>query len=317
MDFNYHFSHARTALKYGLKHLGIKPNDNILLPDYICDVLLHPLNQLGIKYKYYPINDDLNPNWDELENIVDEETKALLMVHYFGQPQHIEKFINFCKKHKLLLIEDNAHGHGGSYNGIRLGLFGDCGISSPSKTLRTKSGGILCLKDSKSFKQPQLTPYHVSYRNRINKTIKTPYSVLKNIFNKIVKTRPKYEDPKAFRESPILDYCMDPLSKKTIEETDWIELRRSRQEVYWKWHCFALENNLTPVYSKLYPDANPWCYAAYTKNQPESIKWFEWGWENNKHVFPWPSLPEEVVSDNGLALDRWSRMVCFSTHDIP
>jgi perosamine synthetase len=317
LELIYHFSHSRTALKYGLQHLDIKPNDYVLLPDYICDVVLHPLNQLGIKYKYYPINDDLSPKWEKLEKVVDYSTKAVLMVHYFGQPQDIELFQQFSKKHNLMLIEDNAHGHGGSYNGKRLGLFGDCGISSPSKILRTDSGGLLWLNDYKPLNQPQLTPYHVSFRNRIKKIIPTPYPALKNSLKKILKTRPKFEDPTAFRESPISDYTIDKFSKEIIEHTDWSALRKTHQSAYYKWQNFALKNNLTPVFSKLHPEANPWCYPAYTNDQQESIKWFDWGWENNKHVFSWPSLPEDVVTDNGLALDRWSRMVCFSTRDIP
>ena len=63
----YYFSHGRTALKYGLLSLGLKPGDEILIPDYICDVVLHPLKSLGLKYQFYPVLDDLSPNWDELE----------------------------------------------------------------------------------------------------------------------------------------------------------------------------------------------------------------------------------------------------------
>ena len=138
-----------------------------MLPDYICDVVIHPLDQLGIKYKYYPINDDLTPKWDELGNRVDETTKALLMVHYFGQPQDIEKFQNFCKEHNLMLIEDNAHGHGGKYNDHLLGTFGDIGISSPRKILNMYSGGCLWLKDNKLKTLSNLLPYPVSTQQRI------------------------------------------------------------------------------------------------------------------------------------------------------
>ena len=52
-----------------------------------------------------------------------------MMVHYFGQPQQIELFKSFCIDHNLFLIEDNAHGFGGKYNGKDLGTFGDIGIS--------------------------------------------------------------------------------------------------------------------------------------------------------------------------------------------
>ena len=311
MNYHYYFSHARTALKYGLQHLSINPNDYVLLPDYICDVVLHPMAQLGIKYKYYPINDDLNPNWDELENIVDEETKALLMVHYFGQPQHIEKFQNFCKKHKLLLIEDNAHGHGGSYNGKQLGTFGDFGISSPRKGLNILSGGMLWLNDKKLNIQPDLSPYYISFNSQIKRSIGDSYPSLKYFLKKILKNRPKFEDPTAFRETPISDYTIDKSSKNTIDETNYGKLRRSRQSAYNKWQAFAIENRLTPVYSNLHPEAIPWCFPAYAQNEKDTIMWFDWGWNNNEHIFSWPSLPEDVLSKNGESLNRWKKIICF------
>ena len=55
---NYYFSHARTALKYILLNI-IKKNQSVLLPNYICDSVLHPIYQLDIKYSYYKINHQL------------------------------------------------------------------------------------------------------------------------------------------------------------------------------------------------------------------------------------------------------------------
>ena len=46
--------------------------------------------------------------------MIDSNIKAIMMVHYFGQPQDIKKFQTLCNKHKILLIEDNAHGFGGT-----------------------------------------------------------------------------------------------------------------------------------------------------------------------------------------------------------
>ena len=121
----YYFSHARTAFKFGIQHLGIKKGDCILIPDYICDVILHPLNQLGIEYKYYFLEDDLSFNCDQLENLLDVKTKLYFLSTIFGQPQDIKNLQNFCKNHDLFLIEDNSHGYGGAYSGKDLGTFGD------------------------------------------------------------------------------------------------------------------------------------------------------------------------------------------------
>ena len=273
-------------------------------------MVLHPLIQQGLQHRYYPIDDDLNPKWDELEPLVDNHTKAIMMVHYFGQPQDISAFQSFSNQHSLFLIEDNAHGHGGMFNGKLLGTFGDIGFSSPRKILNTFSGGVLWLNNRVLESRLNLSAYPVSLGKHIKRII-NPNSSLKIKLKKLLINRPSDEDPNAFRESVILDYAIDKWSKDIIDKTDWIKLRNSRQEVYHKWQDFALDNNLTSVFKKLHPETNPWCFPAYVQNHKEAIRWFDWGWKNNQHVFSWPSLPEDVVVRNGESLNRWKRLVCF------
>ena len=57
------FSHARTAFKYGLKNFNIIENDEILIPKYICESIIHPLETLKIKPIYYKVKLDLSPDW--------------------------------------------------------------------------------------------------------------------------------------------------------------------------------------------------------------------------------------------------------------
>ena len=274
-------------------------------------MVLHPLAQLGLRHRYYSVNDGFIPNWDELENLVDERTKAIMMVHYFGQPQDIVSFQAFCERHKILLIEDNAHGHGGNFNGQLLGTFGDLGISSPRKILHTPSGGILWLRDKKFNIQSDFSPYPFSIGQRIKRGLFNFYPALKNSIKKTLKNRPQYEDPRAFREPIIPDYAIEKRSAGIIEQTDWNELRKSRQEGYHKWQNFALDNDLSPVFENLHPEANPWCFPAYARNHEEAIKWFDWGWENDEYVFSWPSLPEDVLFKNSESYTRWKKLICF------
>ena len=179
------------------------------------------------------------------------------------------------------MIEDNAHGHGGKVNGQLLGTFGDLGISSPRKTLKTFSGGVLWLKDRVFLPTTNLSTYPVSMVQRIKRSLLDPYPEQKNLIKKALKNRPQYEDPRALRESVILDYVIDKWTKNIIEQTDWNQLLKSRQEVFQKWQGFALNNGLTPVFKKLQMEANPWCFPAYVKDQKEAIKWFDWGWDND------------------------------------
>ena len=57
---------ARTALKIILSEIKFDSNEILLLPNFICDVVLHPINDLKIKYLYYDIKENLEPDWDNL-----------------------------------------------------------------------------------------------------------------------------------------------------------------------------------------------------------------------------------------------------------
>jgi len=295
--------------------LGIKRDDYILLPDYICEVLLHPLDQLKIKYRYYSIKDDLTPNWIELQNSLCNKTKAIIMVHYFGQPQNINFFKRFCVKNNLKLIEDNAHGYGGIYEENFLGTFGDIGISSPRKSMNIISGGILWTKQSSLNLNSNLPSYPISTFENIKMRFKTA-NLVKNHSRKFLK-RPMYEDPKAFFENQISDYKIDKKSRIILNETNILALRNKHQNSYKKWENFASENNLVPVFRYLHPGANPWCFPAYAKDKKEVIKWLNWGWENNKVVFSWPTLPKKFIYSKSEVLNRWEKLICFSTSSPP
>ena len=307
----YFFSHGRTALKFGLKQLGFKSEEEILIPDFICDVVVNTLKTSGIKYKYYYINDKLEPDWGSLTSLINKNSRGILMVHYFGQPQDIKRFKSFCKKFNLLLIEDNAHGYGGSINDRFLGTFGDCSIGSPRKTMNVASGGVLFFKEKNKISMEKIPIYKPKFTKKIMIKTFNNFPSIKAFVRKKIKSRPKFEDPSFFREPDILDYQIDEWSEKIIINKDLKELRINRNEKYKYWENFALKNGLNPLYEKLQPNLNPWCFPAYTKNHFESIEWFKWGWEKNINIFSWPNLPEEILNKNDHCIKRWEKLVCF------
>ena len=81
------FSHARVALKWGLRELGLKSGDVVLVPEYNCDVVLQPLSQLDLRYRFYGVDEQFRPNLRSLQELSTVRARALLMVHYSGQAQ--------------------------------------------------------------------------------------------------------------------------------------------------------------------------------------------------------------------------------------
>jgi len=213
-----YFAHARTALKYGMMTVGLKRGDRILVPDYICQALLHPIKALGLEVVYYPIDDVFEPQWDDLELMVcDLDCRAIVMVHYFGQPQDIDRYKNFCTAHDLLLIEDNAHGFGGTVQGKALGTFGDLGISSPRKILHTTSGGILFINGEEQS-PPALPVYHMSLGERLLRKSFGQWPKLKIGALLLTRRLPNFTVPSAFHEPVVQDTVADECSAKVISE---------------------------------------------------------------------------------------------------
>ena len=98
--------------------------------------------------------------------------------------------------------------------------------------------------------------------------------------------------------------------------TDWIKERSLRQKNYHKWKEFCMNHNLEPAYDSINSESNPWCYPAYAKNHQDAIKWYKWGWDKEKFIFSWPTLPKEVLNKKSESLERWKKLICFSTKNF-
>lgn len=139
------FSCARHAFAESLTSLNIKNNEFILLPDFICRDLLSSINEISINYKFYSVNKNLEPN----ELPVDNKIKAVLVVNYFGFPQDLDKFNDYCRHNRCILIEDNAHGYlSRDVMGVELGKRTDIGFTSFRKTLPVFNGAALYINNN-------------------------------------------------------------------------------------------------------------------------------------------------------------------------
>lgn len=254
-----------------------------------------------------------------LESIAKRSTcQALIMVHYFGQPQDIEQFRIFCSRHNLLLVEDNAHGYGGLLTGRPLGSFGDIGISSPRKILGTPSGGVLhCANAISSEFAQSLKPFQWYLPLPFLKTILHSMPRVRRIVKKWADRNKNWNDPRLYREPVQTDYGIDWLSHRRIISTDWQAVAAQRRKSWAAWAHFARSKGLHPIFPVVHPESCPWAMPAYANNLVERNSWLAWGTKNGVSLFPWPSLPEEVILFDGDALARWKTLVCFPLNSTP
>lgn len=308
-------SHGRVALKFGLQHLKLQVTDNILIPDFICDSVLQPMIDLDVGYSFYSLHEDLTPDWKSVKEQLTPHTKAILMVHYFGFPQNIDDFQNFCQEYGLLLIEDNAHGFGGLFNGRELGTFGNIGINSPRKTLGLFSGGQLLLNsrhDPEINKIVKLLPRFSLSKSQVwvSKMLNWNYFIKSNT-RFFFKKQPRYWNPYEFTDDRVLDCRIDSLSEKKLHTIDFEDIAKKRRTLYLIWEKFAVEKGMTPVFRKLNDGIIPLVFPAYVLDATKRRGWFNWGWKNRYNVHSWPTLPELVIQENRPGFALWSKLICF------
>lgn len=316
---NLFVARARTALKIALLTTDLQAGGKVLLPNIICDVVLDPILQTNLIPVYYPVTQALTPDWSKLESIVSESAcRALIMIHYFGQPQNIEQFQTFCLRHDLLLIEDNAHGYGGYHQGKLLGTFGDIGIGSPRKILGTPSGGVLYGASAASSKFIQrMKPFPACQPMQISKIILHFMPPLRRVVKKLTSSNKVWNNPRLFRESVQPDHGVDWVSKWCITSADWQAIAKKRRKSWSAWDHFARSNGLRPVFTEVHPESCPWAMPVYANDLVERNLWLVWGAKNGIPLFPWPSLPEEIILLDGDALVRWKNLICFPLDSNP
>lgn len=145
-------TNGTVTLYIALAALGIGLGDEVLVPDFTMIASANSVILAGAK----PILIDINPNnlcvdLSLAQKAINKRTKALMYVSLDGRCGDMDEIVEFCKKHKLYLIEDAAQSLGSLWRGKHLGTFGEIGSFSFSqhKVITTGQGGALVTDSSK------------------------------------------------------------------------------------------------------------------------------------------------------------------------
>lgn len=314
------FSLARTALMVGLQTLGAKPRQKILVPSFCCDVIYHPLIELGLEVVNYDVQENLTPDWDQLNSLNTEGVFGAVIIHYFGQPQDIERFRDFCQARNIYLIEDNAHGYGGSHKGKTLGMFGDMGISSPRKILKTSLGGALYIHERdydsilvRAVPRLSFLPNIINFIKFLVYRCKPIYKYL--VFRKLQKY--DYSDPYAFTERAKSHTRLNFYESAFIASAEIDNIAKHRRKLWMDWRDYFTKQGLSPVFNNLGDNTCPWAIAFYSEDIDQRNFWIKWGLERRLPLFCWPSLPHDQILKKGVAFKKWQRMLCVALEDPP
>ena len=156
-------SSCTAGLHLALLAAGIGPGDEVITTPLTFAATVSMIIHTGATPVLADISeDDYNLDPGEIEKRLTPRTKAIIPVHYAGQPCRMDDILSIARSRNLRVIEDAAHALGASYRGKAIGAIGDCAIFSfyPIKPITTGQGGMLTTDDDELAERVKLLSLH-------------------------------------------------------------------------------------------------------------------------------------------------------------
>lgn len=137
------------ALMAGLAGMGIGPGDEVIVPAYTFMATAAAVLMVGAIPILAEINETMTLDPKDVAKKIGPHTRAIIPVHICGIPADMKKLTALARKHKIMVLEDCCQADGGSFNGKRLGSWGQAGAYSFNdyKIMSAGEGGALATND--------------------------------------------------------------------------------------------------------------------------------------------------------------------------
>jgi len=142
------------AIEIGLRALGVGPGDEVITTPMTAFATVLAVIRTGA----VPVLADIDPATGLLdpasvERCLTAKSKAVVLVHLYGQIRDMDRWTTLCRNANLILLEDCAQSHGAAWNGRAAGRFGECGAYSfyPTKNLGTLGDGGALITDRRDL----------------------------------------------------------------------------------------------------------------------------------------------------------------------
>jgi len=134
-----------SALICALVGAGVGPGDEVIVPAYTWNATANAVLAAGALPVLAEVDESLTLDPADVERRLTARTRALLPVHMRGAPADMTAFGSLASEHGLVVVEDVCQAAGASFEGRRLGTFGDAGAFSLqfNKIITTGEGGAL------------------------------------------------------------------------------------------------------------------------------------------------------------------------------
>jgi dTDP-4-amino-4,6-dideoxygalactose transaminase len=161
---------ATTALHLAMEAMRIGDGDEVLVSDFSFPASGNAIVQTGAAPVFVdcvPGRFDVDPN--DLARRITAKSKAVMVVHPFGQPADMTRVNEIASQHDLKVIEDAACGLGTRQNSRLCGTLSDAGCFSfhPRKLLNTGEGGLIATNDPKLYQMLKVLRTHGGTRDQV------------------------------------------------------------------------------------------------------------------------------------------------------
>lgn len=138
------------ALHLATMALGLGSGDEVIVPSFTWVTSAHCAEYVGAKAVFADVRaDTFNLDPQAFAAAITPRTRAVVVVHLFGQAAELDRILQIARKHSLHVIEDAACAIGTEYDGKPVGGWGDAGCFSfhPRKVVTTGEGGMVTTND--------------------------------------------------------------------------------------------------------------------------------------------------------------------------
>ena len=239
-----------------LEAFGINPGDEVIVPTMTFPATAEIVCYFGANPIIVDVDEGtLNISLDEIEKSVTPKTKAIIPVHYGGQPCDMDEINEFAKHHNLRVLEDAAHALPATYKGKKIGTISEvtCFSFYATKTLSTGEGGMICTNNEEIAERCAIMRMHGINRNAWKR-----YSESGSWYYEVVAPGFKYNftDLQASLGIPQLKKVDDMwnarknIAKKYTEalnDFDLITLHTIKPDRESSWHLFPIKLNLEMI----------------------------------------------------------------------
>ena len=149
-------SSGTTALHIAYLAAGLKKGDEVVTTPNTFVATANMILAVGARPVFCDIRDDTyNMDEQSIKKHITKRTKAIVPVHFAGQPCDMDTILRLAKKHKLLVIEDACHALGAKYKDRKIGSVGDMTVFSfhPVKSITTGEGGAVVTNNKEFYER--------------------------------------------------------------------------------------------------------------------------------------------------------------------